>query len=172
METTSLYDLPKDMLIKLITTLQDAKNLDNKQLEKNIKSSMEEMEKRKFSKLKEIFLQRSEFKDYFSLANSIQVVRLRRMKESSKFRLEIFFEDGSGIKAYVEEQTYYATIFNTKGEDICGVVGNEFVSWKGEHYESGNAKYSIYIQFFRDVASYAFNDVYEYLDPLTEIDDC
>lgn len=175
MDLTNLYSLPKDILIKIITTLQDAKNLDDKQLEKNIESSMEEMEKRKMLKLKENFLSRSQFKEYFSLANKIQIVRLRRIKDCSKFCIEIVFEDGSGIKIntdYQDTQMHYATIFNTKREDICVVTGNEFVSWKGEYYESENVKYDIYIKFFHEVVYDAFNDVYEYLDPLTEINDC
>lgn len=172
METTSLYDLPKDMLIKIITTSQDSKNLDNGQLEKNIKSSIEEMEKRKLFKLKEIFLQRSQFKDYFSLANSIQVVRLRRPKDSSRSVMEIIFEDDSGIKIKPESQIYSATIFNNKGIDICIVVGKEYVSWEGDYYQSENSKYNIYIQFFRDVVFGAFDEVCYYLDSLTEIDDC
>lgn len=100
MEETTLYDLPRDMLIKLIMTIQDCKNSNNDDLIRNSKANMLEVEKRKLEKIKEFLLKEDSQKvlNLSKLIKDIIYIRVRGLKEIFTVRMEIIFKDAVNIR--------------------------------------------------------------------------
>jgi hypothetical protein len=104
METT-LYDLPKDMLIKLITTLQDVKNLSDAELKKNTLTCLQESSERKTIKIKEFFLTKTKDENIIDLLKSIKHIfisinSILISRDNLTMAIGIIFSNGLIIKIY------------------------------------------------------------------------
>lgn len=88
---TNLYDLPKDMLIKLITTISDPKNLNDDDLMKTSKASVAEINARKTIKIKEYMLSKVTDETLMPIIKNIKY--LKTSTPGTVARLIIQFED-------------------------------------------------------------------------------
>jgi hypothetical protein len=172
MDSTSLYDLPKDMLIKLIVTLQDVKNLNDDQLLNNIELSMKQMEERKTIRIKEILLltlgqfnKPLENNDYINIITSIQVMKLRHFEDMSTSSLNICFSNGIQISAYVGPNSTVSNLYNGS-KYIYFIDGKNGADWLLAVEE----EYNIYVKFICDILYDNFISLNYYLNPLVSVE--
>jgi hypothetical protein len=172
METTSLYDLPKDMLIKLIVTLQDVKNLNDDQLLNNIELSMKQMEERKTSRIKEMLLKHivervnePNVENNINIITNIQVMKLRHFEDMSTSSLNIYFSNGIQISAYIGPNSTVSNLYNDS-KRICFIAGKDSYTWMLAPIE----EYEIYVKFIRNVLYDNFKILNYYLNPLVSVE--
>ena len=161
MEETTLYDLPKDMLIKLIMTIQDCKNLNNDDLIRNSNANMLEVEKRKLEKIKE-FLLKEDLQKVLNLSKLIKdiiYIRVRVLKEIFTVRMRIIFKDGVSIGILQVPSGIRMSLYDKNNNKIDNNIP-----------DFNNGKYNDRIILYRELIFPYFQKLYNYLYPFTSID--
>jgi hypothetical protein len=159
---TNLYDLPKDMLIKLITTLQDIKTLSDQEVQQNYSKYKAEIVNRKCLKIKEYLLSKVKDEDSVSIIKGITAIGnnhnedemdITIVEEISEKIVTIRMEKFSSrdIRAYI----FY-------GEEFIGqqeIMSNNLMGW---HFFSKFPDCKRYENFI-DLLRHKFNRIYNYL---------
>ena len=162
----SLYDLPKDMLIKLITTLQDCKNLTGKQLLEDVERISQEIEYRKTRRIKEVLLADEKNNNYIDIINTIEGMKLRHSEGRSMSHLQVRFVNGTTIKTYINANEICSNLFSTDGKYICFLCGTNSVNWLHEQEED----YEIYVNFIHKVLYDQYAPFNYYLNAFVLVD--
>jgi hypothetical protein len=159
METT-LYDLPKDMLIKLITTISDIDNFSDEQVQNNYRKYKAEIAKRKCYKIKEYLLTKMKDEDSVRIVQSI---------------IAIEYNDNEEIDITIIDDTlenFAIKIKRNSCEDIRGsiysgnvlicrrqIMPDDLMTW---YFFSEFPNYKRYEDFI-DIVRQKFDSIYNYL---------
>ena len=155
MEEKHLYDLPKDMLIKIIMTIQDCKNLNNDDLIRNSNANILEVEKRKLEKIRE-FLLKEDLEKVLNLSKLIKdiiYIRVRVLEEIFTVRMRIIFKDGVSIGILQLPSGIRMSLYDKNNNKI-----------------NNDEKYNDHIILYRELIFPYFQKIYNYLYPFTSID--
>lgn len=159
MEKTNLYNLPKDMLIKLITTIQDCKQLSNMELEKSVLANIAEMDERKTANLKSFFNSKDVENVYCLLIKNIKVIKLKQSQP------EIVIEFDENVIITCRNIGLLSIWLNNRSFfDILG----EITIWKCD--DNTKEKYFLHYEFIKNIIQPSLHIITSYLSHLIMID--
>lgn len=161
----NLYALPKDMLIKLISTIKDYSNLTSRELLGDSQKIIEEMEGRKTRRIKQVLLEDRENIDYIDLIDSIQYIKLRHCEGRVTSHLQICFSNGTMIRSYIGANEICCHLYSKEQKYICFITGMNSVNW----LENKKHEYEIYVNFIHKVLYFKYISFNYYLNPLVSI---
>lgn len=179
MEEINLYNLPKEMLIKLIMTIKDCKNLDDEQLLRNNQNCIQEMEERKTTRIKEKLLQNENSKKYINIIASIHIIGLKHQEGMSTAHLNTIFRhslnidlsgvsflNGTNIIIYIGPNEICCNLYSTDQRRLCFLVGTYSVGWIHDIEE----EYEIYVNFIHDILYHNLINLNYYVNAFVSVD--
>ena len=170
MEEKHLYDLPKDMLVKIIMTIQDCKNLNNDDLIRNIKANILEGEKRKLERIKEFLLKEDSEKglNLKDLISDIDYIKIRQEENNLSNRMVIMFADKTNIRIVSLDRMMLVVVFNENNKPEYTISVNNL----SPNIPNGvKEKYKNYTAIIQTLILTHFHKIINYLGyPFVEID--
>jgi hypothetical protein len=121
----SLYNLPKDILIQLLTTIQDPKNMSDQELKNSKIKILDEVNSRKLVKIKEYLLEKQIYYEYKTIIEKISTYKnltaashaaLRIIIDNITFELVNFNHNFSFQVIGENTEIQFLNTINTKGE--------------------------------------------------------